>query len=411
MILLIFFILLFFYYSKSKSVVLFFILIQVISLIGVIFINMDYELSTMFEVFNLLFTIVILTLVTSPWRKMQKIQTITVKNEMKLKKVTNFLLIVSVLPFVVFLLVSLLVISNVSDINDFKYSEGVADDFYYSIIPFNIKFFILANYLYYFSYFLIPLHFYYLHKGNKRLAFFCFLFSLNVVLYGLTYFSRSCYVHYILLYISLLILFYGTLSLSLQSTIKKITIGISVLMGLYFVSITNSRFDDDTAYEELIPLDSPIQDPALYSYVDYLSQSYYNGMYVLNSYDFKTFNGQTALQPIISLMGQYGLIKYNSSDYIELRQKLWPKHWYTFNGLVAYSVFDFGYIITLVIALLYYYYISKFTTSKSTISGEDLFSLVLFIQIPLFAIFYSTFALIIIPRMFLIPIRFYLKKN
>lgn len=411
MVLLLYFILLLIIYFKSKSVALFLVIIQVISLSGMIFINLDYEINSLFKVFNLVFTGVILTLIISPWRKMRDIKAVSVKNERKIKKLTKFLVGISILPFLVFLVVAALVISQVSDINAFKYSEGVANDFYYTIIPFNIRFFILANYLYYFSYFLVPLHFYYLHKGNYKWAFLCFLFSLNSILYGLTYFSRSAFVHYGLLYISFLMLFYGALTAKLRSLINKIIIVVSVLVGLYFVSITTNRFDNDAVYEEKIPLDSPVQDPALYSYLDYLSQSYHNGMEILNAYDFNTFSGQTALNPILTLLGQYRIIDFEASEYSELRKKLWPEHYYTFNGFVSYSVFDFGYIGTIIITLLYYYYVSKFSPKKSTVSLEDLFSVSLLIQIPLFAIFYSSISIIIIPLLFLVVINFYLKTT
>lgn len=409
MLLLLYFVLLVIVFYKSKSVALLLTVIQVISLTAMLFINLDYEINTLSKIFNLLFTALILTLVISPWSKMKNIKAVTIRNEDKIKKLTRFLLIISILPFIVYSIVSVIVISQITDINEFKYGEGVANDFYYNVLPFNIKFFILANYTFYFSFFLIPLHFYYLHKKKYALAFVCFLFSLNLILNGLTYFSRSAFVHYGLLYLAFLTIFYGTLSAKTKSIIKKVIVIAGVLMGLYFISITTNRFDNDSVYEENIPLDSPIQDPALYSYLDYLSQSHFNGMYVLDSYDFNTFKGQTALQPVLALLGQYGLINYHSADYKELRKKLWPEHHYTFNGLVSYSVFDFGYIITLILALIYYYYISKMKPKNSTIYLEDLFSVVLVIQIPLLAIFYSTISVIIIPLLFFIGIHYYLK--
>jgi len=265
--------------------------------------------------------------------------------------------------------------------------------------------------LYYFSYFLVPLHFYYLSKEKYRLSFFCFLFSLNSVLYGLAYFSRAAFVSYGLLYLAMLIILFGTLNATTKNFIKKfLLISISIVLA-YFIYITNQRFTKNMKYAAEISSKSTIQDVKLYSYVDYLSQWYSNGMYVLNSYNNKTFQGQISLQPILSLMGQYHIIDYNPNSYMRLRKQLWPKHWYMFNGFVAYSVFDYGYFLTFFLALIYYYYVVKLKPKNKNIPLFNLLILVLLIQLPLFAIFYSTVGTIVIPFLMLIPILIYLKTT
>ena len=202
---------------------------------------------------------------------------------------------------------------------------------------------------------------------------------------------------------------YGTLEYRVKKMLKKLIFLTSSLMVIYFVNISIRRFTTDNLYTETIPSNSLIQEPVFYSYFDYLSQWYYNNMYVLNSYNFKTFNGQISFQSILYLLGRYSIINYDPSTYISLRQQLWPLHWYTFNGFVAYIVYDLGYILSIVFSLIYCLIILKLRPKNNQITILNLFLIVLLIQLPLLAIFYSSFGGIIIPLLLAIPLFIYLK--
>ena len=405
---LIYFILLLVLILKSKSIAIFFVLLQIFSLLGTVFIGQEYPINTIFKFLNVILTIIILTLIIIPWINFKSINKISFSNEVKLKKLTRFLIIISIFPFIVFSVTSIFVFLFVQDINTFKYAEGVSEDFFYNL-PFDVRAIILSNYIYGFSYFLIPLHFYYLSKRNYYLSFWCFIFSLNIVLYGLTYFSRSVFVHYAFIYLAFVIMLYGTFEFRIKKFLKNSMFLILSLMIVYFVNISIERFTTDNLYAENIPSNALIQDPVLYSYFDYLSQWYYNNMYVLNSYNFKTFNGQISLQPVLYLLGQYNIINYDPNTYSSLRQQLWPLHWYTFNGFVAYIVYDLGYILTIVFSLVYYLIILKLRPKNNQISLLNLFLIVLLIQLPLLAIFYSSIGGIIIPLLLATPVFIYMK--
>lgn len=405
---LIYFILLFILFFKSKSVVTFFVFLQVISLFGMELIGIDYPLDTFFKFFNVILTIAILTSIIIPWRSFKNIKEISYSNEVKLKKLTKSLIIISIFPFVTFSATSIFVFLFVDDINTFKYAEGVSEEFYYNL-PFDVRAIILSSYIYGISYFLIPLHFYYLSKRKYRMSFWCFIFSVNIILFGLTYFSRAVFVHYALIYIALLIMLYSTLEKRIKKYIKNTLILLLSLTAVYFVNISLKRFTTDNLYAETIPSSSFIQDPVIYSYFDYLSQWYCNSMYVLNSYNFRGFNGQVSLQSALSLLGQYSIISYDAIAYSALRQQLWPLHWYTFNGFVAYTIYDLGYILTIVFSLIYYLIIRRLKPKNNQISLLNLFLVVLLIQIPLLAIFYSAVGGIVMPLILSIPIFIYLK--
>ena len=207
-------------------------------------IGQDYPINTLFKFFNVILTMVILTLIIIPWKNFKNIKEISYSNEIKLKKLTRFLITISIFPFITFSATSIFVFLFVEDINAFKYAEGVSDDFYYSL-PFDVRAIILSAYLYGFSYFLIPLHFYYLSKRSYRLSFWCFIFSLNIILFGLTYFSRSVFVHYAFIYIAFLIMLYGTLENRVKKYIKNTMFLLLGLMVVYFVNISIKRFTTD----------------------------------------------------------------------------------------------------------------------------------------------------------------------
>jgi hypothetical protein len=407
-------ILIYFLFVRDRSIALVFVLIHILSLTGVMFIGGSYSIDTIFKVFNLIYTAVILILIISPWTKVHDIAYIAAPSEIKVKRLTYVLIASSIIPFITFAIVTVLTSIYLSDVNididTFKYAEGVSDEFYYAM-PINTTLFILSTYLYYPSIFLIPLHFYYLSKRKFKLSLVCFIFSLNFVLHGMVYFSRAALIHYVLLYFSFLYILRMTLDSQTKRNIVRLSAVIGILTAGYFMYITDVRFSKDELYAGAIPIDSFIRDPVLFSYFEYLSTWYNDSMYVLNSYNFETFTGQISLQPVLSLLSHFGLLDYNTADYMELRKSLWPLHWYRFVGFVAYSVFDYGYLLTVIFSLVYCYMIAKLKPLNNSTSLLDLFAMVLLIQLPLFAIFYSTVGGLLLPLLFLIPIYGYLRMK
>lgn len=402
------FILLILLFNKKSTIVLMLCGIQVVSLLCIFFTGKEYPINDLTRLFNVIYTLIILTLIILPWMNAGNVSYIVVGNEKKVNKLSRIIIYLSIVPFFLFLVISILVNIYVDDVNSFKYVEGVSTEFYYSL-PINIKLLILSNYIYFVSYFLIPLHFYYLIKGKYWFSFLCFIFSLNIIFHGTTFFSRSVFINYILVYLAVLVILFKAFSEKIKQFIKYS----SLLIGISFISyvsyISNKRFEDDKLYEENIPSDALIDNAVYFSYLDYASQWYFNSLDVLDDYKFSGFNGQISFQPLLSILSQYGLINYNSKDYTILRQNLWPDHWWTFNGFVAYSVYDYGYIITLVLCFLYYNLVKKKFLFRGSITLFNLFVVVLLIQIPLLSIFYSSVSSLIFPSFYLIPIYFYLK--
>ncbi len=395
---------------KNKSLAVFLIVIQLVSIIGTYFLGREIEIETVGDYGWIFLIVLLLVLIILPWSNYYKVKEIIDIAPEKLKRITIFLIAINSIVFVVFLVAAIIVQTTVKDINDFKYEEGVSTDFYYNKLPFPPIFFNFAIVFYYFSYFILPLHFYYLHKKKVWLSIICFLLSLNIVLYGLTFFSRAVVVQYALLYVSFLLLLYGTLTPRLKKNIKVSFIILSVLSIGYFISISQQRFEEDTArskiYTKLIPVEAITQDPVLYGYLDYTSQGFFNGHEVLKLYEGEGFDGVLTYESIL------GFISTPTQSYerFKYRQKLWPYHYsYSFNGFAAYTVYDYGILGAIAFCIFYFVVVVRMRPRENTIQLKDLFLIVLLIQIPLMSIFYSQVGGLFIAFLLWIPLWFYLK--
>lgn len=412
MILLLLFILFYFIYRNQKPLVKFLLLIQICSLVAYMLINKKAELDSFYSFLNLFVTGIYLLIIILAWSSYGNVCTLIVKDEKIIKRFTNILLIISFYAFVVLLITAILVNVLVDDINTFKYG-GESVEFYYNMLPFNVKFLILAHYLYGLGYFMIPLHFYYLSKQKYWLSFFCFLFSLNIILYGLTYFSRATIVNYIFIYLSIFLILYKAMPSIVLVYLKRVIFFVFVLVLGYFSFVTLSRFNDTSVYSNMIPSDSFIQNPALYSVCDYLSQWYPLSIDVLNDYSGITFNGQTSLKSLLSLLNHLGIGDFSLEKYTILRNEMWKENSGNFVGFVAYIIYDYGYIISFLLLILYLFIVTKLKSKYNTIRLFHLFYIVLLVQIPLMAIFYSIIDQLIIPFIFLLSLSLFsrLKLN
>ncbi len=409
MLLLIFFIFLLILFRKNISVFSLLLSIQIISLTALLLVNINVEVNSIKRFANILYTLIMLTILMYPWRKYNKIQEIYCINENKVNKLSKSLLIISALTFIILSITSTVVILFVEDINMFKYSEGQSTEFFYTQLPIDVRWYMLASFIYVLSYFLIPLHFYYVIKLNKKYAFFCLLFSLNIILFGLTFFSRWTIIHYILIFGVFLFLFRDSVPKKYLKLISSISLFFIMLFALWFINITINRFNNNSLYEANIPLNSPIQNPSLYSNLDYLSQWYSNSLNVLDRYNNKSMMGQGSFSPLLSYLNYFTPIDWNADSFIKLRQNLLgDPYYYLFNGLVADMIYDFGYIISFILAIIYFYLVNIAAPKKKTISLTKLLLIVLSIQIPLFSIFYNYFSGIIIAILFWIAISCYL---
>ena len=394
---------------RSRLTRLFFML-QVISLSGMYFTKDYYVLSSLEDYMNLLLIAVLTLLVILPWRNIEKYSEIHVNNINNLSVLTTILLWISLYVIIINILTIISLYSSISlfDINEYKYGgTGLSEYFTYNVSMVNVKLKILANYLYNFTLLLIPLHFFYLSRGEKKLSVLCLLGSLAIIFHGLSYFSRVTSVHWMLLYSSMLIYSSDAISSKYVNMIKKVAIIIGSLTAFQFMVIGSYRFLDYKG----IKANSIIQDAQTYSTIHYLSQSFKYGMTTLKDYNYETFHGQLSMMSVYDLLNYFGLIDWDYDTFFQLRRQLWPNHYYTFNGLVSYSIYDYGYVLSFILFIGYYLTVRSLKSKNQYINLTDMLIMFLLIQIPLFAIFYSSVRGLVLLSIILIPVNLFIKSK
>lgn len=396
------------YKYRHNKTVLVLLLLQMLSALAVVIIGSEefntIEVSIFVPIivfFNLLLII--------PWRNYDSIYEIYCPNLSKLKRVSNIFLALSAFSFVVLSVVALIVLLFVDDINTFKYVDG-SSDFYLKMLPFNIRFYYLARLFYHFSFFLIPLHFYYLSIGNKRYSILCLLLSFNIIIYGIAFFSRWTIVLFGLEVLFYFIIFRRVMPQNVFKIESKLFFIIGLLFVGVFAVITLSRFNSgdklSSNYEAKIPIDSRIQDPSLYSICDYLGQSNYQGAELLKIYDGRTFGGRVLFSGINDLLYAIGVT--HTKDLDEIKEKLWPDNMVNgFTGFAAYTVYDIGYMGTIIFCILYYKLVR---IRNRRISIQKLLLSAALIQMPICSIFYSQAGMAAYGLFLVSPFFFYLKK-
>lgn len=410
MFLLIIFFPIFIFFLKDKSIVTFILTILVVSLLGTLLLGKELEIVDFKDFFMLILTATLLLLIILPWKRYKNITLISVGNEKKFNKLVNFLILINAFTFIILLITTIIVQTSVDDINYFKYTEGVSSEFYSTMLPFRQSYLSLTLLIYGLSYFMMPLHFYFLSKHKYKLSIICFILSLNIILKGALYFSRYVIIEFSLLYISMFLISRNTLSKKTIKTLQQIGFIFFSILLIIFISISEIRFDDSTN-TYLVPYSSVIKDPVVYSYIDYLSQWYFNGADVLRDYDFETFNGKITFSSLNEILGRFNIITYSPTDYQDLRMQLWKGNWYTFTGFTAYSIYDYGIAGSLIFCIFYFLIIVKISLKDGSISITNYFLVSLLIQIPLMAIFYSQMGNLVYPILYYLFIATYLKMK
>lgn len=408
----VFFLFLLAIYFRKKSIAFFLVIIQLISIGGFFFMGRNLELDTVSDYFLVAIVAMILFLIVSPWKDYYGVEKIISFNDKKLKYLTRFLIVVNSISFVILLIIVIIVQTLVKDINEFKYGEGTNEDFIAANLPFPNSFFSLAVIFSNFSYFLLPLHFYYLYKKKYVLSIVCLVLSLNIILVGLSYFSRAVIVQYMSLYTAMLILHYNTLNYKVKKVLRLSFILIFTCGLFYFINVSVKRFEEDTAqastYSKTIPVDAITQNPVVFSYLDYTSQGYANGFEVLKIFEDETFKGTLTFARVLNMIST----PYDTYLRKRVRQKLWPyEYGYSFNGFPAYIIYDFGIVGGLLFCVIFFFIVKFLRPKNGSILLKNDLVITMLIQVPLMSIFYNQFAESIIGIILLIPIWIYLSFN
>ncbi|PHV38905.1 O-antigen polymerase [Janthinobacterium sp. BJB304] len=369
--------------KASPAIFLFFIYIS--SLIGAVAIGYDYKIDTEEKIWNFIFLALILAFFILPWNCLPYSVKIMMPDRQRLRTLTLVLLSINIIIFIVFSISIFYSFSSIVDYSAFK-NGGESGDFI-KALPINNTLYLLALYLHPTAYFLMPLHFYYLMTGNKKMSYLCLLFSLNVVLHGLTIFSRSGFIIFVFLYGAYLPFFYNKCSRKTKNTIK-LSLGLLAASALtVFFFVTANRFENEIGYNDILDSNVYITNPIIFSLFDYGCQWYRNGSIVINSYQFESLNGQLSFPFPILIADKLGLVNYPIGEIETRLYVFWGAYYDRFNGITANILFDFGYVGTFIFAAIYSSFVLWLRPGKNGLPLAKLMAVAALFLLPAMGIF------------------------
>lgn len=391
-----------FLYIKGKTHIRILILLQVISIFTAFLVDKQTNYQTFTTFFNILFVNLNIFLIIAPWRLI-KFKSIFVKNNNKFlffKKILYKFLFLHILLNTTILVIILIFIP---DISKFKADSGYLD--LYEQIPYFANVFRYAFVTQNLGYLAIPICFYHLGKFEIKKSIIALIYSSSSLIFGFATYSRASIFTFAVVFIVYFFLVKHTLPLTLQkkfySGIKKATF---MLVSLFLV-MTVIRFSAMDYYADRIPEESMIKDPIVYSLIDYASQGYSNGLNLLENYsEKKNLKGEQLFYNIYQILNFFGIYDWSSDESQYKIDEAYGGIEFSgvFNGYTTYLVFNLGYIITFLISLIYFVFVRLKLNSRSHISLETMYILVLLLIIPIVSIFYCGFLLLYFPLMFLL---------
>lgn len=372
---------------RKRNLVLLFLMLQIASLISVIIVRLNDYSNDDKTLINVIFMMMITLPIIIPYKNYSDIIEIKKIPIRKFNKLSNILFIIGGFSFIFLLATAIVVNMLVSDINAFRYEEGASVDFYYKMLPFDVKFFILAYTLYYFSYFFIPLHFYCQYIGDKKRSIIYLILSLNLILYGMTFFSRWAIVLFVLLYIAHWICYSKLIPEKVRQIELKWLRIIGGSLGCIFLFITITRFEDaNKAYErEEMNQESIIKNTSLYSMFDYLGKSNSRSIYALDyNYKDQTFGGRYLWSETQNFFSVFRI--GSPSEVSEHIDKIWTEYHGTFRTYACYLIFDVGYFLAIIISIIIVLVLRR---RGKIISFDKYIVSSLFMMVPICSIFFS----------------------
>lgn len=397
-------------YKKRAKCFLLLVLLQGFSYFMQFLVDNTCIYSTGKTFFNACFVNLNLFLIIMPWSycRLENIYIKKIKYFCFFKRCLYWVLSTN---FVINVLILIFILVYVPDITSFKTEHSYRN--LYDSIPFFGLFFRYAYITQSFGYLAIPIVFYYLGRGEYKKCIWALILSCSSLISGFAFYSRAQIFTFVLMYFSSFLLLKNTLPINLQRRVESIFKKVILIIGGLFLLITIIRFSAMDYYGDRIPKGSVIKDPIVYSIVSYASQGYPNGLNQLENYsDDKNLKGEQSFYLVYQCLAFFGIISWDSEESIENISRAYDYDGGAFHGYVCDMVYDFGYILTLLISIIYCFYVKKKLYCKRSISLEQMFLLMVLLQIPVASIFYSILKLIwfFFALLFCIKILYILKK-
>jgi oligosaccharide repeat unit polymerase len=389
-----------FLWIKGKTPIRILIFLQVFSIFTAFLVAKQSNYQTWTTFFNILFVNVNIFLIIVPWASF-KFNNIFLKNEKKFlffKKFLYKLLFVHILLNTTILVIILIFIPDVS-----KFKADLAYLELYEKIPYFANVFRYAYTSQQLGFLAIPICFYHLGKSEIKKSITALIYSSSSLLVGFAFYSRAQIFTFTLVFIVYFFLVKHTLPLTIQKKVYSGIKKVSFIVISLFLLITVIRFSSMDYYGDRIPEESIIKDPIVYSLFDYASQGYSNGLNQLENYSQKkNLMGEQFFRDIYQILNFFGFYDWSAENSQYKIDQAYGYDGGAFNGHTCILVFNFGYVMTFSISLIYFVFVSFKLRKKSNISLETMYVLVLLLMVPIVSIFYSGFPLLYFPLLFLL---------
>ncbi len=399
--------------SNNKAYYIF-VMMQAVSLLLAPLIGRYVSVSSFLTLFNTLFCFVNLYLIVSPWR-FARFSYIRVKDEVYFhffQKTLYKVLTITIINNIIVLLIVLIFMPNIAT---FKASRGFRE--LYDTIPYFGILFRYTSVSRYIGVFALSYFIFYLHKGNVKKALIALAMSSSTLIAALAFYSRSQIVTYVLLLLCSYLYARRSFLDKVRQRIDKYIRTVVFFIVVFFAIITVVRFSAMEYYGDRIPQSSYIQDPIIYSIVDYTSKGFPFGIDQLEYHEDKDIlYGKQCVYSVGSALAFFKIIDWDIEEYAETEHASFTKPKLSeendegsFHGYTCRMVKNFGYLFTLLFDLLFYTYISNRTQKKDSITFFVLVTLVYLMGEPVISLFGMDYDMFTFPILYYIAVRFFFK--
>lgn len=338
------------------------------------------DVTTYIDLLHVVFTIIILLIFIHAFKNYQLDEIIEPNNKNSFKFI---LFVVSLVSIISLLLNSYIVYKsftyvalNSINITEYK-NQGMANDLIRIwVSPHLVS---IANILSPFGYIALSLHFYFLAKSKLWVSIIFILFALNIPLQGLHGLSRSASAQFILIYVFFYIYIYRGIAKEIRFKINMVALVIMILISVAFGIITEARFSENNYYQ--IDEDSLVQNKSIYSMLDYFSQWNEKGIVVMGNFSHDKISFAKSSRPLVDrIMNSLG---WDVVSYKDIRAATLGSYASSFNGLVVSLLYDFGYIFTFILTLVFFLIVRNVGPRNGKISLSNFLLFGVLVSLPL----------------------------
>lgn len=382
------------------------VLFQVVSFAAAPLVANFVIFDTPLTYFNIFYCLLNLFLIISPWRK-TKFDTLEIEDSSFFTFYEKILYIVLGFTIINNLIVLICVRLFIPEIAVFKAQKGYKS--LYDTIPYFGILFRYTSVSRYLGLLALPICAYYIQKQSYKQAAKAFILSLSSFIAAIAHYSRAQMLSYIFICICLYFyvenIFISRISRLVRRAIKYLALAVAVI----FTALTVSRFSSPVMsyYGNRIPEASYIKSPVLYSVIDYISMGFPNGINQLELHESKdVLKGEPLIYDFMMMLSYFGLTSWTTEEFNQRFDDAYNKNGLNrnnnssaFHGYTCATVKMVGYVLTLLLSMVYYFYVRR-KSVLGRISIRTLSILLFLLLISIESIYYSDYAVALYPLLF-----------